>query len=573
MVFSLASCQIFNPQESLVSSGSAVAFIVGGDAAKTKSAAAPTVGPVDLSIESGIAGLSLSETVTSLDEAYFPENVIETKGTPVYTENFDAVYGGFSAAAFEPKTDGSLLTDVWGAGTYLENNGVVPFKKAEGKANTYYYDYNTGYTSSKVDWPESGSLLYFLQTPYSKTKDLNAKFYAPDGTSSNPMGSIQFDYTSPTGGTAGKDAEAQTDILFTSKLMDMGTKDTDNKVLFYHALTAIKFKDGTTGNNNGNDLVHIKKVIFNNIVGSGRCTISPSYINGTHTSSECTSWSNLGEADCSFTQTFTGKVNGYNTTLGSGYVPDSFDDYDTALNNLNNGTFTQTFMLIPQTCGDDATLTVEYTIGENSDVHSRTVSLKGMKWKAGELRTFTISINDVKVNVSDNMSGNRKTKYGILMENTGNVTAYLRCALVANWVYDDPNTAANENVIVSACDIFKTGKFYKNEDGGYGFKNNWLVGDDGYIYYADPVPAQKATKYSLFHEYEAPETTPFKDAHLEIAIALQGVQFDESKACVKAAWDVENVHVVELSFDGSGNMTQTPTSVTVAEALGTEPQS
>ncbi len=568
LALSLTSCQIIDPVERLITSRSAVAFVVGGDAETTRISVSSVTEPVDLSLESGIAGLTLSEAVTSLDEAYFPEVKDMTKGTPIYTENFDAVYGGFSATAFDPKADGSLLTEVWGAGTYLENNGVVPFQKAEGKANTYYYDYNTGYTDSKVDWPESGSLIYFLQTPYDKTKGLNAKFYAPDGTSDHPMGSIQFDYTSPTSGNAGTDAEAQTDILFTSKIMDIDTKDSDNKVLFYHALTAIKFKDGTTGNNNGNDLVHIKKVTFNNIVGSGHCTISPSYDDKSQSrSSECTAWSDLGEADCCFTQTFTSKVNGYNSTLGKGYVPDSFSAYDTALNNLNDGTFTQTFMLIPQTCGDDATLTVEYTIGENSDVHSRTVSLKNMKWKAGELRTFTISINDVKVNVSDNMSGDKKTKYGILMENTGNVTAYLRCALVANWVYDDPNTTANENVIVSACDIFTTGKFCKTEEGDYGFKTNWLVGDDGYIYYTLPVKAQKPTKYRLFEMYQAPETTPYKDAHLEIAIALQGVQFDKEKTRVKAAWNVENVHVMELTFDSNGKMTQTPTGQTIADAL------
>ena len=101
----------------------------------------------------------------------------------------------------------------------------------------------------------------------------------------------------------------------------------------------------------------------------------------------------------------------------------------------------------------------------------------------------------------------------------------------------------------------------------YGFKTNWLVGDDGYIYYTLPVKAQKPTKYRLFEMYQAPETTPYKDAHLEIAIALQGVQFDKEKTRVKAAWNVENVHVMELTFDSNGKMTQTPTGQTIADAL------
>lgn len=551
-------------------SKSVVSFVIGGDMAVTKSLGQTSVmDPVNLSEDCGIAGLILSETVTSLDAEYFPDSLPETKGTPIYTENFDAIYGGFSARAFEPKNDGKEYSTVWGSDSYLENAGVVPFSKVDGEKNIYQYDYNTGYDEDKdegkVSWPEeSGSLHFFLESPYSVTKDLSPKFYAVDAT--HPMGSIQFDYTSPKG-TEEKDGELQKDILFTSKVMSEETKDSDNKIIFYHALTAIKFKDGKVGD----DIVTIKKVTFNNIVGAGHCTITPNYTdNSQKKSSECTVWTNIREANCSFTQAFNGTVNEYSNSTHSGddgAVPESFNKDGSALNNLNDRTFSKTFMLIPQTCGDSASLTVYYTLNGKSTEYHRTVSLKGITWKPGELRTYTISINDVKVDVDDKMENQNKAKTSITTTNTGNVTAYLRAAMVANWVYTDASKGKSD--IVEPCDIFTTGKFRKEKTGGFGFQDNWVMGEDGYLYYTKPVLPGYSTIYDIFDRYMAPEYSPYPQGHLEIAIALQGVQFDADKEKVTTAWGVDEVYVMDLTFDSEGNMTRTKSDKKIKDVLET----
>lgn len=598
-----------------------IAFVLGhkGTGSTRGEMAATTVAPssvISLPVErEEEQPLCLVETITSLDGDVY-DAVMGTRGTPIYTENFDAIYGGFDATAYVPKNDGTLYNDPWG--NAFGDGGTVSFIKDTQQSNTYYYNYSNSAVTGvdwNLGWPEteSGQLLFFLQSPATTTKALEPKFYAQDNTLGrpNPLGTIRFSYTSPHGAEgAEKDAEAQKDILFTSKLMAEGTKDTQNHILFYHALTGVKFQNGNAVDENGKatEIVRIKKVVLNNIVGTGDCVIAPNYADGTNTSADnksnattpsadasksaqCSIWSNLGDPDQTFTQAFASEVNEYSKKSGAGSVPESFNyktnttngtpdktSENTTLHNLNNELFTQTFMLIPQTLAN-ATVTVYYTLNESANneatVYQRTVRFpQDTEWKAGELHTYTLTINDVRVDIKDDMSDDKKMKSNIVTKNTGNVTAYLRCALAANWVYDDPDTKdVNENVIVSACDIFKTGVFYKDDDGSdKGFKENWVVGSDGYIYYTYPVLPGKPTKKSLFYSYVAPDGTPYKDAHLEFAIALQGVQFDKDKAKVANSWNVGNVKAMTMSFDNENNVILTETNESIFDRLWTEPE-
>ena len=588
----VTACKTDLPADEQSKASTTITFVVGGDEAATKAAGeAKVMEPVDLSADTGVEGLMLTETVTSLDGELFPAQDTDTKGTPIYTENFDALIGGFAATAFKPKSDGSKLTDAWGSD--FGSNGTVQFNKSG--TRTYSYNYSdSGATGVNwnLAWPEPDrQLLYFFQAPYSLTSALSPEFHAPD--EDHPMGSIHFSYTSPVSSNGTSDAEAQKDLLFTSKIISESSKDEDNHILFYHALTGVKFKAGNFGDN----ITRIKKVVIHNVVGSGDCVISPSYSGGANTapgnqsnagtahdnaskSAQCALWSSLGSPDKTFTQVFgagtfgDGIVNEYSKGSNAGAVPSSFSENDTALHNLNDAMFTKTFMLVPQTCGEDASVTVYYTINEVTDptVYERTVSLSGIVWKAGELHTYTLTVNDVRVDISDTMSPDLRSKTAIQTRNTGNATAYMRCALSANWIYDDPDTQVNENVIVSHCNIFNTGTFYKNEEHGLGFKTNWILGSDGYVYYKNPIKAGKATTYSLFHKYEAPDTSPYPGAHLEIAIALQGVQFDESKAKVKAAWNVDTVDALDVSFDMEGNMITSESGMSIADILSTTPE-
>ena len=248
-----------------------VAFTIGGNGSNTRGTAVRTaVAPAhvfDLPGETADEpGFCLVETVTDMNEKAV-DAVSETRATPVYTENFDGLFGtDLYGTAYKTQDGNAQLTDVWGS--YLENGGTVNFKKVEGTANTYAYDYSAGQTTN-LHWPEDNKLLYFLQAPYTFTSALKPKFYAD--------GHIEFDYadpTTPASSVITNGAAAQKDFLFTSKVMTKDTKDTKNHVLLYHALTAVKFQ---FGNVDQDVKTAITKVTIKGVKSKGHCTIAPNY--------------------------------------------------------------------------------------------------------------------------------------------------------------------------------------------------------------------------------------------------------------------------------------------------------
>lgn len=553
----------------------AVSFVIGGDQAITKAGASTNVSSfstIDLLENNETEGLILTETVTDLDSYYY-SGAVETKGTPIYTENFDELVGKFYA-------------------TVYDENGIkyAPDALFEPRDGKYYYDYKNQLDAIS----DKSEMLFFFKANVPSTL---TPAYSPTTTTDSPLGTISFNYTSPKG-TDGNDAESQDDILFTSKKITKGDNSV-HKILFYHALTGVKFQNGNAAD--GKQQIFIKKVVLENIVGSGDCVISPNYtdanVSGTNPSNaktasasdtksaQCADWK-VGEANSTFSQTFsTTLVDAYG---GKGSVPDSFDymtnttdgsadktGANTSYKNLNNASFSQTFMMIPQTLGDKAKVTVYYSFtGEdNAKTYKTSASLKGITWKAGELHTYTLTIEGLAVSITDSVDKTTNVKSNIVTQNTGSTIAYLRCALASNWVYDDPGTSANENVIVAANDALLTGVFVGTNDKP-GLSENWLIGSDGYLYYTQPVLPGNSTKYPLFKTYSAPAKTPYKDSHLEINIALQGVQFGENKTIVSSAWKVDKVYVMKPSFTADGVITGlTKTEDTILSKLATTPES
>ena len=132
-----------------------------------------------------------------------------------------------------------------------------------------------------------------------------------------------------------------------------------------------------------------------------------------------------------------------------------------------------------------------------------------MEWKAGELRTYTIKVDDVNVSITDQFT--TSTKNNVVITNTGATEAYIRAAIIGQWV--DPSG----NPVFGYTD-FKTGdesgqpatipSWYQDYTSGgtyYGtFKDlpgdDWVKGSDGYYYYTEPV-ASGATTTPLFTSY------------------------------------------------------------------------
>lgn len=518
LLLAAASCRE-EPQpgtEPGLGSGSTTTIVLGGDNAATKAAtAAQTMEPIDFS-DTGIDGLKLVETVSSLDDEYYS---LDTKGTPIYTENFDANFGSDLWASDYDISSGSLV----------EFNGSAPIKFTNTAANTYSYTYADG-----IRWPESG-LLYFFQAPGAVTKGLGAKV--------DKEGTINFLYTVPS------DPAQQKDILFTSKMMNEGS---DNHILMYHALTAVKFKVKFTSADELNSTT-VKSVTIKGLASSGDCTIKPGYVglnekpsttsntggaSNSTKSSDCTSWKNLGSAT-EYTVVPADVVSAdKGTAEGVNKFADSFYDskgksYE---NNLNDSDFTQTMMLIPQKTGEGEKVEVVIVLEINNNgaktEYTRTAKM-AIDWKAGELHTYQFTIDKVDVKVDDTVSD--LVKSNVTTTNTGNVTAYLRAGYTIAWYYGNGDAA-----IAVAPYLGNGGGFDSNA-----FNSNyWIKGDDGYYYYKYPVKPGQATNNALFTTFTAPtkaQEAPFPKCHLEVTMLLQGVMYDVEKKDVTTAWGTVNV--------------------------------
>lgn len=555
-VLSLTGCKEETYEEGSYS-GNVVSFTIGNDATATKATGSCGETQVASYAIEDVNGneLILVETVSNADNLY-STNSAETKGTPVYTENFDSLYGEqVYATAFAPVTASpkSKLTDVWGS--YLENGGTVNLKKTD--TNTYSYDYSKGQTVN-LAWPDSGELLYFIQAPYTTTNALSPVFYSD--------GSIEFDYTDPTapttvGGrpTIVNGASAQKDILFTSKTISRpadGGIECHSNILMYHALTAVKFK---AGNVDMEVETKITKVTFKGIKANGHCTVNPNYGDANTSaggnpsngnggaatkSSGCSVWTSLAtDLVVDYSQSFDGTVNytGENSHFGESFYKD-----DTELKNLGSTTDgSEILLMVPQTL-TNVEVIVDFTI--NGRPFSRSVKMSG-DWKAGELHTYTLTVNKVDVQITDEMNESLTQKRNVSTINSGNVTAYLRATYALAWYYGYGDDA----ICVAAYQGGTTG--FRTGDNQGQLSQRWIKGSDGFYYYPWPVAPGRTTGYQLFTSFTAPsasQTGPFVGSHLEMNILLQGVQYDENKEKVSAAWgDV-------FTVDADGKPTTTP---------------
>ncbi len=496
-LLTLAACQKELDENNVTQSGSAVSFALSNDDPSLKSGVNQVASYAIDDVE--VEGLALVETVSSMDGMFYCEQN-GTKSTPIYSENFDSLYSTqLYATAFKPKS--GKLTDVWG-GDVLDNNGTVPLAKEADKQLTYSYNY----TVKTIQWPEGGSLLFFLQAPYDVTKNLSPAFYS-DGTN----GSIEFDYTDPKSPatiesrqTIVDAATSQKDVLFACKNIAQPGGN-PNEITMYHALTGVKFK---FGNEDQGVTTKITKVTIKSIKANGHCTITPG--KGPK-SADCSVWAEHSTADpliVDYSQTFSGVVD-YNEQ-NSSFAP-SFYDGTTNLKNLGKADGTEIMMMVPQTL-TNVEVVVDFTI--DGTPYQRSVKLNST-WKAGELHTYQLTVNKVDVDITD--ENDDTTKDNVVTKNTGNVTAYLRVAVVTAWYYGDNPIAA-----YTGDDITKN--------------DNWIKGDDGFYYYVYPVKPGKATGKALFDEFTTPNTTPFPGSHLEMKLIIQGVQFDAEKKKVTEAW-------------------------------------
>ena len=134
--------------------------------------------------------------------------------------------------------------------------------------------------------------------------------------------------------------------------------------------------------------------------------------------------------------------------------------------------------------------------------------------QTGEVvNTFTPA--KVETTITEDVTNNNKDD--IQVRNDGDIPAYVRVAVVANWV-DSKN-----NVVPGAFTLPAPAE-------------GWELASDGFYYYTQPVPAGESTT-ELF-EKAIEETGGPTGARLQVTILAEAIQSTPDNA-IKQAWKVD----------------------------------
>lgn len=503
-----------------------IVFSLQGAAATRAAEAASVQRGVKLELEANEDGqkLFLEETIEDLNYAS-----PATKGTPVYTENVGKMHEKLGVVIMNGNTE--LLNTT--TGFYAMDDEMY------GGGWRYQGEFDGWPKNEQGDYTDT-ALDFYLWLP-ADTTGLGFKNFTRGKTNNNL--NFSFSYTSPT------TAADQEDIIFAARPISKSEAETNRvngvPVLFNHALTGVKF---AIANYDSEKKISIKSVSFKGLVGTASCVVTPAvednykdnrtnYTSGTQAVVNWTIPENADRSKTYSSGTYADTV--YYAPNGSfknnGNYPSSFSEGGNK-HNLNDADATQTFWFIPQTMTDDVELTIEYTYGsdekrtgvlefgkalKNVTGEGESQQTTYVEWKAGQLRTYTIRVDEVNVKIQDVVTATDSsyvhvegaaddeylvsyegaTKTAVAIQNTGNTDAYIRVALIGQWLdaesgdpvfgYTDFTSGEFRSVDSWYEDQFvgskpqKQGKF----TGLPGTK--WTLKDDGFYYYSDPVAPGK----------------------------------------------------------------------------------
>ena len=500
----MSSCQSEKDIETPASQSGEVSLVLGGIATRAEAEGILTSVKnyeYDLGVAASGEHYTLEETV--MDMGTLVEDAPETRGTPAYTENVTSVYGN------------SFNGVIYGASSQIVGDGAFEIYPLSGK-NCWRRE--IGYDP----WERAGGdVTFFLRMPATQAgvSGLTYDYSA---------GSIAFDYTSP------ETAAEQQDILFASRNISKETyvqeyKDGGASVLFRHALTGVKF---AIGNNKPGETMqtYITKVVITGLKDSGHAVYVPA---GTETNSdnnkEFSSASSFTWTPGTTTGTFTqeyAKEDIVDFAAGDAVgAPESFYKGG-ADRNLNKADASLTFWFVPQQITNALKMVVTLYVHDNAknqDGEEVTLELEmgklilaqasgvNAEWKAGQLRTFTLKPDTVDITIEDEVHG--FVKDNIVIRNTGNVDAYIRAMIVANW-WGTVQTATGTDTGIATgytseahtdfVDIWKregtTGDNYGGVFTGLP-GDNWVLAQDGYFYYKNKVAPGAETGDKFFDNY------------------------------------------------------------------------
>ena len=544
----------------------------------TRSAAAsPLISTNRYPLPGEVDGLSLclEETVLDLD-ALAGTEMAATRGTPLFTENasqfFDSFKGtilGTSGDVIDEDGTYSLMMDGSGTEKWRNMLGFDPFSMSD-------------------------PLTLFLRLPATQP-GVSGLTYT--NTASSHV--LEFEFRTPA------TASEQQDILFATRTLGESEYKSEFSsqggaaVLFRHALTGVKFAIANNAGVNGIQ-TFITGVTITGLKSKGHAVFVPDETaeenvdnTNVYSSKSSFTWSDpqgsedpdhtdesgdddtVGPTDpgrsAKFTQSFTQEqIRDYVSGDAVG-GPASF--YQQGQNqNLNDETASLTFWFIPQEITDDVKMTVtvrllrdgtewgtekalELKIGKEILKQVAAGRNTNKEWKAGQLRTFTLKPDALDVEITDTVEGFEKSD--VKIRNTGNIDAYVRAAIVANWYGDKEDGTTGIALGYSKEDgsaFINSWKMVTGTTDNYGGEftglpgTNWVKGTDGYFYCTTRVAPGAYTAYPLFNRYVLDTDAhpvpkiyymhssikPFRNVRLVMDIPVQAVEAPAGKSYIEA---------------------------------------
>lgn len=285
------------------------------------------------------------------------ETSIESRGTPIGdSDRFKDTYSRFS------------LSGICYTGEYPSDESQNEW--TTDYAHNLYYSTKTGEPvegGRPLYWPHNGKVRFFAFAPV--VEDFNNLNTGGVLTVGGPeqKGSPKLTYTVP------EDVEKQIDLMTACKDFSLSSTQTQVNLEFGHALTAVRIKCGK-------DMLAgtISKVTIAGVYGSGTQVIGSA------------TWETSGP-----TAIYTiSKDISLPTGGTSGDIIHADKDTPIAGTDTDN----LTFMLMPQTLPDGATMTIEFVDGATGTSRTLTASIAGHSWQAGKIISYSISPSSIHIN-------------------------------------------------------------------------------------------------------------------------------------------------------------------------------
>lgn len=301
-----------------------------------------------------------------------------TRGTPIKDINtFKNKYTRFS------------LSGICFSGTYPDDesqNELTP---------EYAYDLPYSTASGTTDkggrplfWPLNGNVRFFAFAPTVRDFESTNSDGSLTMSRSDRPGSPTLTYTVPT------NVEKQVDLMTAQTNVSAATTP-EVELKFGHALTAVRIvcgKDMLAGK--------ISKVEISGIYGSGTQVIGS---NTWTTSGPLVSYTISKEIELSADDNSADTIHTGNGTAIAGTEKDNL-----------------TFMLMPQTLPEDASITIVFTDQASGTERTISGSIAGQTWESGKIITYSISPSSIHINASVEIS----KKSATAQNPTGDVIPY-----------------------------------------------------------------------------------------------------------------------------------------------------